>query len=50
MSSWSFLVKKTRPGKKIKVSLNRHVIDQALKVSKNTLLSQQQEIGFIPSF
>jgi len=50
MSSWSFLVKKTHLGKKLKVSLNRYVIDQALKVSKNTLLSQQQEIGFIPSF
>ncbi len=48
MSGWCFLIKKSSPGKRLIICLNRKVIDQALTASRNNLLTHQQNVGYLP--
>ena len=49
MSKWSFLTKESISGQKLWVRLNRRVINDALILSKNSLLTNQQRVGFLPA-
>ena len=50
MEEWNFLTKKSKHGHMLWVYLNMNVIDEALQMSKNNLLTNQQRMGYLPSF
>ncbi len=50
MEEWNFLTKKSKHGHMLWVYLNMKVIDEALQMSKNNLLTNQQRMGYLPSF
>lgn len=47
LAKWNFLQRHSEPGRPLTVILNEEVISTALEVSKKSLLSNQQRVGFL---